>query len=271
MNVVNPEFIKTCEEAARAGGAVLLEWQGKFNVREKGAADLVTEADLASQEKIRSILLGKFPDHAFLGEEDTLPSEGEKLTPDQYRWICDPLDGTTNYVHALPLFSVSIALELAGKVVVGVVLDPVSNECFSAVRGGGAYLNGSPIQTSNVDSLNDALAAASFSPRVPANSPQIAHFLAVLRTSQAVRRLGSAALNLAYLASGRLDAYWASSVKTWDVAAGVLLVEEAGGVLSGIDGGPLDLARPCFAASAGKKLHTELLHTLNQAESNRGC
>jgi myo-inositol-1(or 4)-monophosphatase len=265
MNAVNPEFIKTCEEAARAGGAVLLDWQGKFNVREKGVADLVTEADLASQEKIRSILLGKFPDHAFIGEEDTSHEEAEKLAPDQFRWICDPLDGTTNYVHALPLFSVSIALEQAGQVIVGTVLDPVHDECFSAVRGGGAFLNGSPIQTSRVDTLSEALAAASFSPRVDADSPQIAQFLAVLQKSQAVRRLGSAALNLAYLASGRLDAYWASSVKTWDVAAGILLLEEAGGVLSGIDGGPFDLAEPRFAASAGEKLHAELLDALNGA------
>ena len=264
------EYITVCEQAARAGGTVLLDWQGRFNVREKAPADLVTEADLASQETIRQMLLSAFPDHGFLGEEDTDTSDAlEKTSPTgdqrpEFRWIVDPLDGTTNYVHRLNGFCVSVALERKGNIIAATVFDPVSGECFTAEAGKGAFLNGQPIRTSNISQIGEALVAVSFSPKVRRSSPDVAAFVQVLEVAQAIRRLGSAALNLSYLAAGRLDAYWASSVKTWDVAAGVLLLKEAGGTITAIDGSPLDLDRPAFAAAATQTLHGRLIAELNR-------
>jgi myo-inositol-1(or 4)-monophosphatase len=232
---------------------VLLDWIDRFAVREKGPSDLVTEADLASQEVIREIVLGAYPDHGFLGEEGV----SEPL-PGAFRWIVDPLDGTTNYAHRLPQFCVSVALENAGRVLAGTIFDPISGECFTAVAEQGARLNGREIRTST----SSALAAVSFPSRVARGSPLLADFIEVLHQSQAIRRMGSSALNLAYLAAGRLDAYWATDTKTWDVAAGWLLVQEAGGVVTGLGGGPCDLERPHFVAAGTPELHGQMLDTL---------
>lgn len=256
------DYLTVCERAARRGGRVLLDWQGRINPREKAPKDLVSEADLASQKAIYEIVHSEFPDHDFLGEEaDSLQTDERKS---EYRWIVDPLDGTVNYVHRLPAFSVSVALEHLGEIQAGVVYDPIADECFTAVRGAGAFLNGEKISVSDCDSLRTALVAASLAAGVSRDSPEIDRFLNVLVECQALRRLGSAALNLAYLAAGRLDAYWATSVKVWDVAAGVLIVEEAGGLVSGVNGEPFDLFRPQFAAAATAALHAELLVTLNR-------
>lgn len=256
-----PDYLTICEAAARAGGRELLEWLGRINVREKAPKDLVTEADLASQRKIRNIVLEAFPDHAFLGEEDD-QEVVNNVEDAEYRWIVDPLDGTTNFVHQMPAFSVSVALEQNGEIIVGVIFDPVAEECFSAMLGGGAFLNGKAIQASSYKLLPDALIAASFSTTVERDSEEIKRFLEVLVECQALRRLGSAALNLAYLACGRLDGYWATSVKTWDVAAGLLLAREAGAVMQGIDGGPVELARPRFVAAATPELLQALASSL---------
>lgn len=253
------DYLKTCEQAARAGGAVLLDWMDRFAVREKGPSDLVTEADLASQQVIRELVLAAYPSHGFLGEEGSPePCQGP------FRWIVDPLDGTTNYAHRLPQFCVSIALENAGRVLVGTIFDPISGECFTAAAGQGAALNGRPIRTSAVTQLSSALAAVSFPARVARGSPLIADFIEVLHQAQAVRRMGSSALNLAYLAAGRLDAYWATDTKTWDVAAGWLLVQEAGGVVTGLNGAPCDLERPHFVAAGTLELHRQMLDVLNR-------
>ncbi|MEE3370874.1 MAG: inositol monophosphatase family protein [Planctomycetota bacterium] len=256
------DFIKVCERAARAGGDVLLKWQQRIQAREKGPKDLVTQADIESQEVIQEILLKAFPDHGFLGEEDPLgavegpPAEGE------YCWVVDPLDGTANYVHGLQSFAVSIALRCGGDVIAGTVYDPIRDECYNAVRGEGAWLNGAAIAASGCRVLEQALVAVSFPASVPRGSEEIAGFIEVLHRSRAVRRLGSAALNLSYLAAGRLDGYWASSVKIWDVAAGVLLVQEAGGVVSGPGGGTFDLDAPKLATAATSELHAELISAL---------
>jgi myo-inositol-1(or 4)-monophosphatase len=226
---------------------------------------LVTEADLASQQAIQRILLEAFPEHGFLGEEQE-PTSPDKLEADS-RWIVDPLDGTTNYVHGLPAFSVSIALEHRGDLAVGVIYDPVADECFTAAANRGAFLNGERIAVSLCQSLDQALAAASFSANVARDSEEVRRFLELLGECQAVRRLGSSALNLAYLAAGRLDAYWATSVKIWDVAAGVLLVREAGGVVTNVEGGTFDLSQPCFAAAATPPLHQQLVAALRRALS----
>jgi myo-inositol-1(or 4)-monophosphatase len=270
------EFLTVCERAARAGGAALLDWRGRFDVREKGPADLVTQADVASQEAIRRIVLGAFPSHGFLGEEN--PSDAD---PDaEYLWIVDPLDGTTNYVHDLPSYAVSVALRhrprgvaapaatgatvSADRLLAGVVFDPVANECFTAAAGAGAYLNGRPIRVSAIAALSQALVAASFPARVDRDSPEIVDLLNLLPHCQAFRRMGSAALNLCYLAAGRLDAYWSTSTKVWDIAAGVLIVREAGGIVAAPGGGPLDLDRAQFAAQFAAAANATLLSQLCQ-------
>jgi myo-inositol-1(or 4)-monophosphatase len=256
-----PDFLTICEQAARAGGQVLLDWIGRFAVREKGPSDLVTQADWASQEAIRQIVLGAFGDHGFVSEE----AEGPPDFSAEYCWVVDPLDGTTNYVHQMPHYAVSVALLHRGRPIVGVVFDPVHGECFSACRGRGTTLNGQPIHTSGVRAVSQALAAASFAAKTHMPSAEIDHFVAALLNCQAVRRTGSAALNLCYVAAGRLDAFWALSTKAWDVAAGALLVEEAGGIVTRLDGEPLDLATPHPVASATRELHAEFLSLLQNA------
>ena len=256
-----PQFLKVAERAARAGGEILLDFQHRMVGREKGPRDLVTEADLASQRCIREIILGEFPDHDFLGEEDdpqAPPAAGR-----DYRWIVDPLDGTTNYVHGLQAFAVSIALEHRGELIAGIVFDPVTKECFAVAQGEGATVNGKAIRTSLCQTATSALVAASFSPLVDRHSIEVVRFVEAIEACQGVRRLGSAALNLAYVAAGRLDAYWATAVKIWDVAAGVLLVREAGGIVTNIEGGTLDLQHPVMLASASESLNAELVRVLN--------
>ena len=253
------DFLTICEQAARAGGAVLLSWTERFTVREKGPADLVTEADVASQETIRQVLLTAFPDHDFLSEEEALaaasPPGPER---ERYRWIVDPLDGTTNYVHRVPDFAVSIALERAGQALVGCVFNPVSGECYTAARGGGAFLNGRRLAVSRTTDLSRALLVASFPPRVESGSRTLADFDRMIVACRSLRRTGSAALNLAYVAAGRFDGYWARETKIWDVAAGSLLVEEAGGLITGLDGSPFRLDRPQFIAAASAPLQREI-------------
>ena len=255
-----PDFLAICQQAARAGGAALLEWAGRFTVREKAPSDLVTDADLASQEVVRQTVFGAFPDHDFLSEEEPVvpaarPAGG---SGPRYRWIVDPLDGTTNYVHGIPDFAVSLALECDGEVLVGTVFNPVHGECYTAAKGSGAFLNGRRLWTSGITQLRQAVVAASFPPRITADSPIIADFTRILLASQSVRRTGSAALNLCYVAAGRFDGFWARDTKVWDVAAGFLMIREAGGIMTGLDGSPFRLDRPQFVAAATEPLHGEL-------------
>lgn len=251
------DYARICEKAARAGGAAVQSWVGRIDVREKGPADLVTQADFASQQAIRETLLRAFPDHSLLGEEQD-PATATPPQRTEYRWIADPLDGTTNFVHGVPHYSVSLALERHGELLVGAIYDPVRNECFTAIAGEGAYLDGRPIRTSNVRELSDALAAVGFPARTPRDCPDLLVFLEALEPCQAIRRTGSTALNLCYLAAGRFDVYWSFSAKIWDVAAGVLLVREAGGVVTSPDGGPFLLEQARFLAAANGQLHARL-------------
>lgn len=252
------EFLSVAAEAARAAGRILQDWAGRFTVSEKGPADLVTEADVASQAAIHEILHTRFPDHGFLGEE------GLNSSPDaEYRWIIDPLDGTSNYVHRFPYYAVSIGLARRGKLVAGVILDPTRGEMFSAALGHGATLDGRPIRSSRFDRLNQAMVIASFPPGVRADSEPIKRFLNVLGHAQTIHRSGSAALNLAYVAAGRLDGFWSSSLKPWDIAAGALIVAEAGGRVTKMDGGPLDIAVPDLLSTNGTGIHEELSKLLS--------
>ena len=266
------ELLRVCESAARAGGGELLAWRGRFETREKAPADLVTDADLASQAAVRAEIAARYPLHQFIGEEPE--PEPQPLDGNPYAWLVDPLDGTTNYVHGYPCYAVSVAAagraqddQSAGagsgrELLVGVVYDPLADECFAAARGQGAWLNGTRLHTSATNSVADALVAVSLPPRVARDAPDLADLIRVLEVSQAVRRSGSAALNLAYVAAGRLDAFWATQIHAWDVAAGVLLVREAGGVVSGRDGGQFDLRDPHFVSAANRELHRDLLHVL---------
>ena len=260
------DYLTVCEEAVRAAGSVLLDKIGRVEVREKGPADLVTEADFASQEVVRRKVLGAFGDHTVVGEEDDHAGQsGPGEDQAEYRWLVDPLDGTTNYVHRVPHFCVSLALERSGRLLVGAVYDPVRDECFSAVAGEGARLNGEPIRTSDVSSLSQALAAVGFPAVVTPDSPDLRVFLAAVEHCQAIRRTGSAALNLCYLAAGRFDASWSFSTKSWDVAAGVLLIREAGGVATTPDGGTSVHHEGHFLAAANVQLHAQIRALVTQA------
>ncbi|MFP6616465.1 MAG: inositol monophosphatase family protein [Candidatus Hydrogenedentota bacterium] len=261
-------FLETCEKATRAGGQVLLDWWGKIKAREKAPKDLVTEADLASQEVIKRILLNAYPKHRFLGEEDELGNDDQQSSQDGYCWICDPLDGTTNYVHQLPSFCVSIALRHDNQLLVGVVYDPTSDECFSAISGQGAFMNGQPIRVSDCTEIQKALVAVSLPPQVPRDAPQLGHFLDLLVGSQALRRLGSAALNLSYVAAGRLDGYWATNTKIWDVAAGILLVQEAGGEVSASRGGQFRLDVPGLMAASSCELSQAMVRLVGSSNKH---
>lgn len=256
------DLLTTCEEAARAGGAVLLDWVGRFSVREKGPSDLVTQADEAAQEAVQRVLKNRFPNHDFVGEEQaTRPT-----LLGEFCWYVDPLDGTTNYVHQVPHYCTSVALARHGQVLVSAIYDPVSQECFTAERGKGAFCNGRRLQTSSASELSQALTAASFSAKVDPNSVEIDQFVQALLRCQAVRRTGSAALNMCYVAAGRFDCFWALTTKAWDVAAGALLIEEAGGIVTHWTGSPFELSQPHPAASATKKLHQQFLELLAEAK-----
>lgn len=247
------DHLDVCEAAARAGGRVLAEWRGRFGVTKKGQRDYVTEADFAAQSEIRRIVLDAFPAHGFVGEEslpDAAPAPG---AADGLRWIVDPLDGTTNYVHGFPAYCVSVALARGDELLVGAIYDPERDECFTARAGGGAFLNGRPIRARETTDALDALVALSFPPHVSVDSHAVADFLAVVSHVHSVRRTGSTAINLAYLACGRLDAFWVRRIASWDVAAGLLLVAEAGGAVGPFAGGPpgpVSLDRPVFITAA---------------------
>lgn len=254
------ELLDAATEAARRGAAVLEEWRTKFQVREKGRFDLVTDADVGSQRAIHDYLAVRFPIHAFLGEEEGKGKErpGVDAPP---TWIVDPLDGTTNYVHDCPLYTVSIGLQVAGELVVGVVFDPRAGEMFRAARGMGAWLNDRPLLPSKVDGLEEALLATGFPPDLRGQERTLEWWRYFSMRAQSLRRTGSTALNLAWVAAGRFDGYWAFDNHVWDVAGGAVLVAEAGGRITNVDGSPYDPYTADALASNGP-LHPVLLEAL---------
>ena len=268
------QWLRVATEAAYAGGAVLQEWVGRFSVREKSRANLVTEADEAAQAAIVAHLRQAFPDHGFLGEENLHEQgsagrakgddggSGSESAADSTLWIIDPLDGTTNYVHGLPYYAVSIALWCGGQLQVGVIFDPTRNETFTASVGGGAFLNGRSIQTSGETNISKALAMASLPIAADPEHPAVRRFLKALPRLQAVQRTGSAALNMAYVAAGRIDAFWSTSLHPWDIAAGTLLVQEAGGIVTGIAGEAIDIFVPNLLAASSRSLQHDLTQVL---------
>ncbi|HKB01236.1 MAG TPA: inositol monophosphatase family protein [Gemmataceae bacterium] len=260
---MNPDLTvwrAAAEEAARLGAARLEEWRARFSVREKAQADLVTEADHASQQAIRTFLMARFPAHDFLGEEDLGAKEG-RLRPDVPTWIVDPLDGTANYVHDVPAYCVSVGFAANGELVAGAIYDPRQGEMFSAATGLGATLNGRPIRVSAVSELRAALLATGFPPDPRCQERNLHYWRTFAYRAQALRRTGSTALNLAYVAAGRFDGYWAYDNWAWDIAAGAVLVREAGGVVTRADGLPLDPFRPDIVA-ANRAIHAAMIERL---------
>ena len=252
-------------EAARVGGEVLDRWRGRFNAREKAPGDLVTEADFEAQQAIGRFLQERTPEFAFLAEE----ADAADLTrlDREYCWIVDPLDGTVNYAYGLAPYSVSVGLAHAGKIVAGAIWDPLLHEMFSAASGEGAFCNDRRLRTASCEELDQALVGVGFAPGISRKSRQVQQFLRVLEDCRGIRRLGSAALTICYVADGRLDAFWTETVKTWDVAAGIVIAQEAGAAVSRVDGSPLDLADPKIVISATRPLHDRLVQLL---QSERG-
>lgn len=264
---MDTHHLEVAVQAAKAGAAELMSRRDSRVVSEKAPKDLVTDADLASQKAIRDLLTSKFPDYAFVGEE-----EGENEPPDAVRanhpdaqpcWVVDPLDGTINYVHRLQSFAVSIGLYAQGKMRLGVIYDPVIDEIFTAIDGQGAHCNGRPMKVSSCTDLSDALLACSFPAGVRAQAPEIDRFARILEKCRSVRRLGSCALNMCYVADGRLDGYWATSVAAWDAAAGIVICREAGASLSAYNGGAIDVWLPRFCVSASEPIQQRIVAMLS--------
>lgn len=246
-------------ETARDAGHILLEKFGrKINVTKKGDINLVTEADLASEKLIIERIKSYHPKHSILAEESGhAVVDGES----EWKWIIDPLDGTTNYAHGYPCFCVTIALEHRGEIVIGVTYDPTRDELFIAERGQGAALNGRKIRVSDTEELGNALLVTGFPYDIAQRDNFARHLTNFLLTSRGVRRDGSAAIDLAYVACGRFDGFWEEGLNPWDVAAGVLMIEEAGGQVSYYDGSKFSVYAPPICASNGL-IHNEMLGVL---------
>ena len=238
---------------------------GDLDIRKKGSIDLVTQVDVAVERMFREMVAERFPDHQVVAEE----LGGVEEVRASHCWVFDPLDGTTNYAHGLPIFCASLALEIDGRAEVAAIYDAPRRELFTATRGGGAYLNGVPLAVSSVDRLIDALLVTGFSYGVHKQADElVALFAAFLQTAQAVRRLGSAALDLCYVAAGRFDGFWEQHLRPWDLSAGALIVEEAGGRVTGIDGAPFD-TRHGHVLACNPALHPAMLAIIGASRANR--
>ena len=256
-------FLDTAVEIVlRAGEIQRARQESGFTVSKKGAIDLVTEVDLECERMCRQVMADRFPDHDVLAEE--LGNTQSTRAPSRWRWVFDPLDGTTNYAHGLPIFCSSLALEIDGRREVGAIYDPSRRELFTAQRGQGAFLNNQPIGVSSTTHVSEALLVTGFPYDVREKvAPLVELFALFLSRSRAVRRLGSAAIDLCYVAAGRFDAFWEQHLKPWDVAAGALIVEEAGGRVTGMDGSPFDPAAGHLVASNGH-VHDEMTRLIGE-------
>jgi myo-inositol-1(or 4)-monophosphatase len=248
-------------QIARDAGLILTERMGRksLQITNKGVIDLVTEADLAAERFIIERIQTHYPRHGILAEESGATVSVERAS--EFKWIIDPLDGTTNYAHGYPCFCVSVALERAGQIVIGVIYDPLRDEMFAAERGEGATLNGRRIRVSEVEDLNRAMVCTGFPYDVRDRGDFARHFANFIMHAQAIRRDGSAALDLAYVACGRFDGFFEEGLRPWDVAAGVLLVEEAGGRVSHFNGLPFDIYTPPILATNGL-VHEQMMRVL---------
>lgn len=257
-------YLDIATEAALAGGAVLRQHLGHLtNIRSKGTGNLVTEADEASEKTVLNILQRHFPNHAYLGEE----SGFHRATQQDFCWVIDPLDGTTNFAHGVPFFAVSVSLLIAGQPQVGVTYLPVADELFRAATGCGATLNRQAIHVSETQQLPEALLATGFPYErrtLPDNNYR--EFMHLMNLCRDLRRPGSACLDLAYVACGRFDGFWEQHLGTWDISAGVVLVQEAGGQVSALDGQPVDVQTGAILATNGH-VHPAMVAALQTVRS----
>jgi len=256
---MDKSFLKTAVKLAEKAGEIQLKGFGReHNLEYKIGSDIVTEVDKACEKLIVSGLMKNFPSHDILAEEGTGP---RKTSP--WRWIVDPLDGTSNFAHTYPHFAVSLALEYEGEVILGVVFDPNRNEMFTAEKGAGAFLNNRRIKVSSTDTLKKALLDTGFAYNESEEEKElnIKHFINFLREAHAIRRDGAATLDFCYVACGRFDGFWELFLKPWDVAAGSIIVKEAGGEVSLFNGALFDIYKMEVLASNGK-IHNDMMQIL---------
>jgi myo-inositol-1(or 4)-monophosphatase len=255
-------------EAAREAGKFLKFSVGKVRSVEVKYGDernLVSDIDRGAEERIVQIIRSHYPSHAILAEES-----GASASASDIRWIIDPLDGTTNFLHGVPIFCVSIGIERMGELIAGVVYDPNMEELFTVEKGSGAFLNGKRLRVSTTDRLIESLLVTGFPYNITENPGNVVeHFVNLLMSARGVRRLGSAALDLCYVAAGRFDGYWEVTLNPWDMAAGALLVAEAGGMLTNMRGAPLDIHRKEIVASNGL-IHQSLLDVFARLRPGKG-
>jgi myo-inositol-1(or 4)-monophosphatase len=251
--------------AAREAGALLQEFtQRGFDVAHKGRINLVTEADLASEKHIIELIRQHYPTHQIVAEESW---DNRHASQDNYAWIIDPLDGTTNFSHGFPCYAVSIGIEHKGQSVAGVIYDPTRDELFAAERGAGATLNGERIRVSEVATLEKALLVTGFPYDVRERMDEyIPAWVEFLKQAQAVRRLGAAAIDMAYVANGRMDGFWEHGLNAWDTAAGWVIIEEAGGRITQLDGTPFDNFKPSMLCT-NALIHDDMLAVLKAANA----
>lgn len=268
MSAPDPTYLAAAVEIVlRAGAIQLARRESGFRIDKKGTIDLVTEVDLECERMCRAVIAERFPGHDVLAEE--LSSGPGERARSSHRWVFDPLDGTTNYAHGLPIFCASLALEIDGRAEVGAIYDPTRKELFTAERGVGAFLNGERLAVSSAATLLDSLLVTGFPYDVHKQAADLVGlFGAFLGRARAVRRLGSAALDLCYVAAGRFDAFWEQHLKPWDVAAGALIVREAGGRVTGMDGTPFDPAAAHLVASNGH-VHEAMLEVIREFRAGR--
>ena len=253
----SPLFLATAVQAVLKAGAMQLAGIDNLHVEKKGAIDLVTQIDREVERMFRALIAERFPDHAVLAEE--FEAGGDRLNEAEYCWVFDPVDGTTNYAHGLPIFCCACSLEQKGRPIVAAIYDPSRRELFTAERGAGAWLNGAPMRVSSADVMIDALLCTGFPYTVQTDGDYLLGLFGdFIRRARAVRRLGSAAIDLAYVAAGRFDGFWEVRLNPWDVSAGALLIEEAGGCVSNLTGGPFDSRRGEVVASNGR-IHTQMV------------
>lgn len=267
MTVSHPDYISTASSIARQAGALLMEYYArgvKTEYKGSGTVDVVTEADRASEKLIVEALRAAFPNHGIVGEEGSRSqSTGECI------WYVDPLDGTTNFAHGFPVFCVSLGLARDNEVIAGVVFDPTRNELFAAERGSGATLNGKKIQVSRAATLGESLLGTGFPSKKRHLNPNIYFYQQLTMKTHGVRRAGSAALDLACVASGRYDGFWEFNLNPWDTSAGVLLVQEAGGKLTHVDGSRFDVAASRDVLASNGLIHQELQNEMQNVMQGR--
>ncbi len=265
--MTNPLYMTTAIEAVVKAGAIQLEKFGSdLHIDMKGTIDLVTEADVAVERMFRALVAERFPDHQILAEE----MGGASSAPAGPCWIFDPIDGTTNYAHGLPIFCASLALEIDGVPEIAAVYDPTRKELFTAERDGGAFLNGKPIRVSRAERLVDAMLVTGFPYDVHSRVDEIVGLFGdFVGKARAVRRLGSAAIDLCYVAAGRMDGFWETDLKAWDIAGGALIVAEAGGVVTDTDGRPF-VSRGGHVLAANAPVHAAMVEVIRAFRERRG-